>query len=66
MNEEKEKIIEFAAQKFMDGGFYKTTMDDLAAKLRISKKTIYKNFFFQGRMTERNRCKVLKQKFQND
>ncbi len=44
MNEEKEKIINFAAQKFMDGGFFKTTMDELATELRVSKKTIYKNF----------------------
>jgi AcrR family transcriptional regulator len=44
MNDEKEKIIDFAAQKFMNGGFFKTTMDELAAELRVSKKTIYKNF----------------------
>lgn len=44
MNEEKEKIINFAAQKFMTEGFYKTTMDEIAAEMHISKKTIYKNF----------------------
>lgn len=44
MNEEKEKIIEFATQKFMAGGFYKTTMDQIAAEMHVSKKTIYRNF----------------------
>ncbi len=44
MEDEKEKIIIFAAQKFMEGGFFKTTMDELAAEMRMSKKTIYKNF----------------------
>ncbi len=44
MDEEKEKIINFAAQKFMAEGFYKTTMDEIAAEMHISKKTIYKNF----------------------
>ncbi len=44
MNEEKEKIISFASQKFIREGFYKTTMDEIASEMRISKKTIYKNF----------------------
>jgi len=44
MEDEKEKIINFAAQKFMEGGFFKTTMDELASEMRMSKKTIYKNF----------------------
>jgi len=41
---EKKKILEFALHKFMSEGFYKTTMDDIAKEIRISKKTIYKNF----------------------
>ncbi|MGE5812085.1 MAG: TetR/AcrR family transcriptional regulator [Ignavibacteria bacterium] len=41
---EKEKICEYAIDKFLREGFYKTTMDDLAAQLRMSKKTIYKYF----------------------
>ena len=41
---EKQKILNLALDTFLREGFYKTTMDDLAAKLRISKKTIYKNF----------------------
>lgn len=44
MNEERDKIINFAAQKFMEGGFFRTTMDEIASELRMSKKTIYKHF----------------------
>ncbi len=44
MNEEKEKIISFASQKFLLGGFYKTTIDEIAAEMHVSKKTIYRNF----------------------
>ncbi len=44
MQEEKEKIYQFAVDKFLREGFYKTTMDDLASQLRMSKKTIYKYF----------------------
>lgn len=42
--EEKEKILYFAGQKFEQSGFYKTTMDEIAKELKISKKTIYKHF----------------------
>ena len=41
---EKQKILEFALNKFLADGFYKTSMDDIAREIRISKKTIYKNF----------------------
>ena len=41
---EKEKILFFAGQRFEQSGFYKTTMDELAKELKISKKTIYKHF----------------------
>ncbi len=44
MNEEKEKIIDFASQKFLQEGFFRTTMDEIAADMHMSKKTIYKNF----------------------
>lgn len=40
----KEKIIEFGTDKFLKEGFHKTTMDEIALELRISKKTIYKFF----------------------
>lgn len=38
------KILEFCETHFMNHGFHKTTMDDIAKELRISKKTIYKHF----------------------
>jgi AcrR family transcriptional regulator len=42
--EEKEKILEAVQEKFFKEGFYKTTMNDIAVELRMSKKTIYKVF----------------------
>jgi AcrR family transcriptional regulator len=42
--EEQNKIIEHTEEKFFRDGFYKTTMDEIATELRISKKTIYKFF----------------------
>jgi len=42
--EERDKIIDYAKEKFTAEGFYKITMDEIAAGLRISKKTIYKFF----------------------
>lgn len=42
--EEINKIVELGEEKFFKDGFYKTTMDDVAAELRMSKKTIYKFF----------------------
>lgn len=44
MNEEKEKILNFALEKFLSEGFYKTSMDELASGIHVSKKTIYKHF----------------------
>jgi AcrR family transcriptional regulator len=41
---EREKIIRFAQEYYMREGFYKTSMDTLAAELKMSKKTIYKYF----------------------
>jgi AcrR family transcriptional regulator len=38
------KILEFCETYFMRHGFHKTTMDEIAKELRISKKTIYKHF----------------------
>lgn len=38
------KIIEESENKFFRYGFYKTTMNEIASDLRISKKTIYKFF----------------------
>lgn len=41
---EKDRILEMGEEKFFIEGFYKTTMDDVAAELHMSKKTIYKFF----------------------
>jgi len=41
---EREKILFFTHAKFITEGFYKTTMDEIARDLQISKKTIYKHF----------------------
>ena len=41
---EKDKILYFTHAKFITEGFYKTTMDEIAHDLQISKKTIYKHF----------------------
>lgn len=43
MNDEQ-KIINYATDKFLESGFYKTSMDQLATGMKISKKTIYKFF----------------------
>lgn len=42
--EERKRIIEFVEEKFFKDGFHKTTMDEIASELRMSKKTIYKYF----------------------
>jgi len=44
MTEEKKKLLADITEAFLNKGFYKTTMDDIASELRISKKTIYKFF----------------------
>lgn len=49
---EKTKIIEYALEKFLKEGFYKTSMDTVAAELHISKKTIYKFFSSKEELVE--------------
>ena len=44
MNEEKQKILDESTKIFMQEGFCKTPMDEIAKTLKISKKTIYKYF----------------------
>ena len=44
MLSEREKIINLSRDVFFREGFYKVTMDQIATELRMSKKTIYKNF----------------------
>ena len=43
-NKEKERILNHITHKFQAEGFYKTSMDEIAGDLRVSKKTIYKYF----------------------
>ncbi|WBL25461.1 TetR/AcrR family transcriptional regulator [Zunongwangia sp. HGR-M22] len=40
----KEPILNMATEMFLEYGFKSVTMDDIAAKLGISKKTIYANY----------------------
>src|SRR5437868_3241889 len=42
--EEKNKILNFASEKFFREGFYKTTIDEIAKELKLSKNTVYKYF----------------------
>ena len=44
MDSEQQKILEFCKVYFLENGFYKTTMDEIATQLRMSKKTIYKYY----------------------
>ena len=39
---ENDKILDLTEEKIFKEGFYKTTMEELASDLRMSKKTIYK------------------------
>jgi AcrR family transcriptional regulator len=48
----KEKIINKAAELFLTYGFKSITMDDLANKLGISKKTIYQHFENKTKLVE--------------
>lgn len=42
--EEKSKILNYAGGKFFSEGFYKTSIDQIAKDLNLSKNTIYKHF----------------------
>ncbi len=48
----KEKIIKKAAEMFLTLGFKSVTMDDIAQKMGISKKTIYKYFTNKTKLVE--------------
>jgi len=43
-NDDETRIIDKASDKFMDAGFNKVTMDEIASDLGMSKKTVYKFF----------------------
>lgn len=42
--ETRERILNFAREKFLQRGFSKVTLDELAGELGMSKKTVYKFF----------------------
>ncbi|MBP9191001.1 MAG: TetR/AcrR family transcriptional regulator [Ignavibacteria bacterium] len=44
IKQDRSKILEHSRKKFHAEGFYKTSMDEIAKDLHISKKTIYKHF----------------------
>ncbi|HEY7751959.1 MAG TPA: TetR/AcrR family transcriptional regulator [Ignavibacteriaceae bacterium] len=52
INSERTKILNYASGKFMREGFYKSSMDSLAAELQMSKKTIYKYFPAKDELVE--------------
>ncbi len=49
---DKDKILKFASDKFFREGFNKTSMDEIALQLHISKKTIYKHFPSKDKLIE--------------
>ncbi len=51
-NVERERIIDYAHKKFITEGFYKTSMDEIAQELHISKKTIYKHYSSKENLVE--------------
>jgi len=42
--EDKDRILHHVSEKFLTEGFTKTSMDEIASDMRMSKKTIYKYF----------------------
>ena len=50
---ERQKILDYAGEKFLREGFYKISMDSLANEIRISKKTIYKHFSSKDELVEK-------------
>lgn len=51
-NKDKDRILNYAREKFCSEGFYKTSMDELAKELQISKKTIYKYYTSKENLIE--------------
>jgi AcrR family transcriptional regulator len=43
-NEDKDRVLKIATEKFMESGITKVTLDEVATELRMSKKTVYKFF----------------------
>jgi len=52
IEDDRTKIMKYAQAKYFAEGFYKTSMDAIAAELQISKKTIYKYFATKNHLVE--------------
>ncbi len=52
IEDDKTKILKYAQIKYLNEGFYKTSMDVLASEMQISKKTIYKYFATKNHLVE--------------
>ena len=52
LSKDNERILRYAQDKFQKEGFYKTSMDELARELQISKKTIYKYYGSKEKLVE--------------
>ncbi|MBS1515593.1 MAG: TetR/AcrR family transcriptional regulator [Bacteroidetes bacterium] len=52
LSKDNERILRYAREKFHKEGFYKTSMDELARELQISKKTIYKYYASKEKLVE--------------
>lgn len=48
----RDKILEIAAEMFLNLGFKSVTMDDIANEMGISKKTIYQHFANKNKLVE--------------
>ncbi|APG60970.1 TetR/AcrR family transcriptional regulator [Christiangramia salexigens] len=48
----REKILDIAVEMFLNYGFKSVTMDDIAEKMGISKKTIYAHFSTKTKLVE--------------
>jgi AcrR family transcriptional regulator len=65
ISEEKQKILEESTIIFLQEGFYKTPMDEVARELKISKKTIYKYFDSKDSLVKQVVTNFLKQNKNN-
>lgn len=61
MTEEQIKILHEAQQLFLSEGFYKTSMDSVASRLKISKKTIYKYFHSKDELVKESILNFVKE-----
>jgi len=50
--EDRVRILNHSRKKFHSEGFYKTSMDEIASELQISKKTIYKHFASKDKLLQ--------------